>query len=90
MNPQKTKILIGIKKTKSLLAKIQTMVEKDTYCIDIMQQTLAAMGLLKGVHSQLMEGHLASCFSEAMKTGRAAKKQKMVDEILTVSRLSNK
>jgi DNA-binding FrmR family transcriptional regulator len=90
MNPKKEKTLIGLKKAQSLLGKIQKMVEGDSYCIDIMQQNLAVMGLLKGVHKQLMEGHLESCFSRAMETGSAAKKQEMVEEILTVSRLANK
>ncbi len=90
MNDQKAKTLIGLKKAHSLLGKLQKMVENDEYCIDIMQQNLAAMGLLKGVHQLLMEGHLSSCFSTAMETGSSTKKQQMVAEILRVSRLSNK
>jgi DNA-binding FrmR family transcriptional regulator len=44
---QKTKKLIAIKKTRSLIDKIAQMVEKDEYCIDIMQQNLAAIGLMR-------------------------------------------
>ena len=90
MHPKKEKTLIGLKKAHSLLAKIQKMVEQDAYCIDIMQQNLAAMGLLKSVHKLLMEGHLQSCFSRAMDTGSGAKKQQMITEILAVSKLANK
>jgi len=90
MNQQKEKTLIGFKKASSLLAKIIAMVESDQYCIDIMQQNLAAIGLLKSAHQQILEGHLTHCFKEAMDTTSAAKKQKMVEEIMSVTRMANK
>jgi len=90
MNPQKEKTIIGFKKAHSLLAKILKMVENDEYCIDIMQQNLAAMGLLKSAHKLLMEGHLKSCFSNAMDSSSPTKKQQMITEILGVTRLANK
>ncbi|MBU0722784.1 metal-sensing transcriptional repressor, partial [Patescibacteria group bacterium] len=46
MQNQKNKILINFKKTQSLLGKIIKMVDSNEYCIDIMQQNLAAIGLL--------------------------------------------
>jgi len=90
MNDQKAKSVFGLKKALSLLKKLIDMVEHDEYCIDIMQQNLAAMGLLKGVHKLLMEGHLKSCFSNAVDSSSPAKKQQMIMEILAVSRLANK
>ncbi len=90
MNEKKEKTLIGLKKTRSLLDKIIKMVEQDEYCINIMQQALAAIGLLKGVVKLLMEGHLRSCFSRAIDSGNAARKQEMIEEILAVSQLANK
>lgn len=90
MNAQKQKTLIGIKKAQSLLDKIVTMVEQDEYCIDIMQQTLSVIGLLKGVGKLLLEGHLRSCFSRAIDSGNATRKKEMIEEILTISQLANK
>jgi len=66
------------------------MVEKDQYCIDIMQQNLAAIGLLKSAHQQLMENHLNTCFKKAMSSRSAGHKQKMIQEILASTRLFNK
>ncbi len=86
----KEKTLIGFKKAKSLLEKIINMVEEDKYCIDVMQQNLAAVGLLRSAHEKLMEGHLNSCFISAMESGNKKKKQQMVDEILKVTKLYNK
>ena len=87
---ENNKTLISYKKAKSLLEKIITMMEKGEYCIDIMQQNLAVIGLLKSAHQMLMEGHLNTCFKNAMKTSNEARKQKMIDEILKVSKWANK
>lgn len=86
----KSKSLINFKKTQSLLSKILEMVEKDNYCIDIMQQNLAAIGLLKSAHQMLMEKHLNTCFKKAMGTTNEKRKQEMTDEILKVTKLFNK
>jgi CsoR family transcriptional regulator, copper-sensing transcriptional repressor len=90
MNTQKEKTLINFKKAKSCLEKIITMAEADKYCIDIMQQNLAVIGLLRSAHEMLMEGHLNSCFKDAMASKNEKKKQEMTEEILRVTRLFNK
>ena len=90
MTEHKEKTLINFKKTQSLINKIIEMVEKDEYCIDIMQQNLAAQGLLKSAHQMLMENHLNTCFSRAMKAKNEKLKQNMVKEILNVTKLSHR
>lgn len=82
------KIIISLKKARSLTDKIIEMIEGKEYCIDIMQQNLAAIGLLKSAHQQLLEKHLNSCFKNAMAAKNDALKQKMIDEIVKVSRLA--
>ena len=83
----KQKILIGLKKAESLLKKITSMVEGDGYCVDIMQQNLAVIGLLRSVHSQVMKDHLSSCFIEGMNSKDRRKQQQLVEEIIKVNRL---
>ena len=90
MTKSKEKTLINFKKAKSLLNKIEIMVHEDKYCIDIMQQNLAVIGLLKSAHQMLMEGHLNSCFKNAMATKNNKRKQEMIDEILKLSKIANK
>jgi len=85
-----TKTMISFKKAKSHLEKVIQMVEDEKYCIDIMQQNLAVIGLLKSAHQQLMEGHLNSCFKNAMKTNNEKRKQEMIEEILKVSKIANR
>ncbi|OGD62405.1 hypothetical protein A2215_02900 [Candidatus Berkelbacteria bacterium RIFOXYA2_FULL_43_10] len=90
MDKKSEKTLINFKKAKSHIEKIIKMIEDGDYCIDIMQQNLAVIGLLKSAHHMLMEGHLNTCFKNAMKTNNETRKQKMVAEILKVSKLANK
>ena len=87
---QKEKSLINLKKAQGLISKISEMVENNEYCIDIMQQNLAAIGLLKSAHQMLMEGHLSNCFKKAMGSKNEKRKQEMIQEILDVSKLANK
>ena len=86
----KEKALINFKKAQSLLAKIADMTEKNEYCMNIMQQNLAVIGLLRSAHEMLMENHLNSCFKNAMASKNEKKKQEMTDEILKVTKLFNK
>ena len=86
----KEKALIGFKKAHSLLAKIIQMTEDGEYCVDIMQQDLAVIGLLRSAHEMLMENHLNSCFANAMASKNEKKKKEMTEEILKVTKLFNK
>lgn len=90
MTIQKRKSIINFKKAQSLLARIIKMVEEDQYCVDIMQQNLAVIGLLKSAHQSLMENHLNTCFKKAMESASQKKKQTMIEEILKVINLLNR
>ena len=90
MTKAKQKIIISLKKAKSLTEKLIEMTSKGEYCINIMQQNLAAIGLLKSAHQMLMESHLNSCFKNAMASKNQKKKQEMTEEILKVTKLFNK
>ena len=70
-----------------MIAKIVDMIEKNEYCIDIMQQNLAVIGLLKSAQQMLMQKHLNSCFKKAMAAGSEKTKQDMINEILQVIKL---
>lgn len=90
MENKKQKTLINFKKTSGLLLKIIQMIEDNQYCINVMQQNLAAIGLLRSAHEMLMENHLNTCFKRAMSTKNESKKKQMIEEILKVTRLFNK
>jgi len=90
MNEERGKIIIGLKKAHSLVGRIIKMTESGDYCIDIMRQNLAAIGLLRAAHEGLMKNHVNGCFKSALASGSPAKQRKMTDEILQVTNLFNK
>ena len=87
---EKQKTLINFKKAQSSIAKIIKMIEGDEYCINIMQQNLAVIGLLKSAHQMLMENHLNTCFRKAIAAKDERRKRAMTKEILRVTNLFNK
>lgn len=82
--------LTNFKKARSHVDKIISMIEEDKYCVDLMQQNLAVIGLLRSAHSMLMEGHLRGCFTDAFNSKNAKKREEMIEEILKVTKLYNK
>ena len=87
-NKQKT--ITNLKKAKTHIEKIISMVEWDIYCVNIMQQNLAVIGLLKSAHQMLMEWHLNCCFKKAIESKNKNRHEEMVQEILQVTKLLNK
>ncbi|MEI7425704.1 MAG: metal-sensing transcriptional repressor [Candidatus Moraniibacteriota bacterium] len=81
-------ISIGLKKARTHLAKVILMLEEGEYCVSIMQQNLAVIGLLKSANDKLLKRHLNSCFMSAMQGTNENKKQKMILEILQLSKIN--
>ena len=83
-------IKVGLKKAQTHLGKVINMVDDKEYCIDIMQQNLAIIGLLKSANQKMLADHLHNCFAKAMKTSNEARKKEMIDEILQLRRICGK
>ncbi|MFA6285162.1 MAG: metal-sensitive transcriptional regulator [Parcubacteria group bacterium] len=79
-------IVIALKKAHSHLGNVIKMVEEKEYCVDILQQNLAVIGLLKSANNKLLERHLNSCFVNAMRSKNEKRKQEMINEILSINK----
>jgi DNA-binding FrmR family transcriptional regulator len=86
----KKKILTNLRKASSLLKKVTDMVENDHYCIEVMQQNLAIIGLLRSAHEKLMSNHFNTCFKSAILAKNEKKQKQMTEEILKVINIYNK
>jgi DNA-binding FrmR family transcriptional regulator len=63
---------------------IKGMIEKDTYCDDVLTQIAAAQSALGGVAKLLLEGHLKTCVIERIQAGE----DEVVEELLyTINKL---
>mgnify|MGYP001567664739 CR=1 FL=1 len=73
------KVAIAMKKAKSSLDKVLKMIGEGKYCIDVIQQNLAVIGLLRSANTALLEGHVNNCIKNAVNQ----KNNKRVDEMMT-------
>lgn len=84
-NPElQKKLLLSIKKTRGTLDKVAQMIEEDAYCADIGQQINAAMGLLRGVNTELMKNHLLCCGKNDLSNKDNKKGEKFVEEFARI------
>ena len=80
----KDKTLKQLKRAEGMLKKVITMAEEDRYCIDLLQQTLAVIGLMKGANKLILENHLNACFKSGMKTAGEKRQKELIAELLNV------
>jgi len=87
MNTNKQKLIRRLKIVEGQVRGLQEMIEKDTYCIDVITQTSAIKQALSSVEDVLMESHLGHCVINQIKKGQT---DKATSEILKVYQLKRK
>lgn len=68
---------------------VQRMVETDAYCIDVIRQISALQGALSKVSQLVLQEHLNSCVTEAVRGDNAARREQVLDEIANVFEHAN-
>ena len=81
------KLIKRLKIIEGQVRGLQEMIEKGTYCIDIITQTSAVKQALSGVEDALMESHLGTCLVHQIQKGQT---KKATEEILKVYGLKRK
>ncbi|MBI5139505.1 metal-sensitive transcriptional regulator [Candidatus Nomurabacteria bacterium] len=87
MQNNKQKLIRRLKIIEGQIRGLQNMVEKDSYCVDVITQTSAVKQGLSNVEDILMESHLGHCVVNQIKKGQTDKATK---EILKVYQLKRK
>lgn len=64
----KKDVLPRLKKIEGQIRGIQRMIEKERYCIDILNQVTAAQRALDQVNLKIMRRHIESCVTDAIKS----------------------
>ena len=82
------KAIVWIKKAKSSLEKVIKMIEEDKYCIDIIQQNLAVIWLLKSANLNLLESHMHCCVSNAFLSKDKEEIDKKLEELLKIIKVA--
>ena len=82
----KKKAIRRLKILEGQIRGLQKMVEKEEYCVDILQQTSAVKQALSGIEDLILENHLSTHVIEQIKSGRAAKATKEIIKIYKLSK----
>jgi len=74
----KEKLMLRLKKIEGQIRGINSMVEKDKDCMDVLNQVNSAIGALRGVWNKVLEDHLKGCIAKAALNHD----ERMVDELV--------
>lgn len=83
----KKRALRRLKILEGQIRGLQNMIDKEEYCIDILQQSLAIKNALSSVEDLILENHLSTHVIEQIKSGNVQKPKK---EILKIYKLSKR
>ncbi len=72
------------------LEGIKKMIENDEYCIDIIKQNKAVIAAIEKVNEMILENHLNTCVTKAIKGKSAKERKKKIKEILELFKNSEK
>ncbi|MDQ0089352.1 DNA-binding FrmR family transcriptional regulator [Paenibacillus anaericanus] len=74
----KSNLTSRLNRIEGQIRGIKGLIEKDTYCDDVLNQIAAAQSALNSVARLLLEGHMKSCVIERIQAGE----DDVVDELL--------
>ena len=78
----RAQLLRRLSRMEGQVRGVARMIERDEYCIDILQQTSALRAAVDAVSLLLMEDHVAGCLATAVKTGDATAYTEEVMEVV--------
>jgi len=81
MKADKGKATRLLKTARGQLDGLIKMVEEDRYCIDISNQLMATIAILRKVNRDVIQAHLESCVVDAFQTGQEREK---IEEIMGI------
>ena len=76
--------LSSLRRIRGQVKGIETMIEKEKYCIDIIIQIHAAVHALYRVGEKVLAKHLEYCVTEAFMKSRKKEKAEKIKEIMKV------
>ena len=85
-----TEVVRRLKSVEGHVRGVQRMIEDDAYCIDVVNQIVAIQRALKKVSTMVLDAHLHSCVTDAMRDPEGQGRAKVLDELLQVFEASGK
>jgi DNA-binding FrmR family transcriptional regulator len=77
-------VLKRLKNIEGHIKGIETMVENDSYCIDVIRQIHAVQSALEKVSGIILDGHLHSCLITAVRGENPDERERVLAEIADI------
>jgi DNA-binding FrmR family transcriptional regulator len=84
MDEKTTKIVNRLKSIEGHVRGVEKMIEDDTYCIDIVKQIEAIQAALQKVNALVLDRHLHTCVTTAIRGNDPKERERVIDEIMEV------
>jgi CsoR family transcriptional regulator, copper-sensing transcriptional repressor len=86
----RTAMLRRLQSVEGHVRGIARMVEEDKYCIDVIRQVEAVQAALGKINQLILENHLRTCVTTAIRGDDPARREAAIGEILEVFATGNK
>ncbi len=80
----RTQILNRLKSVDGHLRGVIKMVDEDAYCMDVIKQLQAVQGAIGRVNALLLQDHLQSCVTTAIRGEEAGERERVIGELLAL------
>ncbi|KAB2866614.1 MAG: metal-sensitive transcriptional regulator [Anaerolineae bacterium] len=85
-----TNVVNRLKSVSGHINGIITMLEEDRYCIDIIKQIQATQAALARVSELILENHLDTCLTTAIRGDDPNERERVLAEVMEVFRTENR
>jgi DNA-binding FrmR family transcriptional regulator len=90
MDEETNKIVNRLKSVEGHVRGVERMVEQDAYCIDIVKQIEAIQAALQKVSALVLDRHMHTCVTTAIRGDDPAERERVIGEIMEVFNAKSK
>jgi DNA-binding FrmR family transcriptional regulator len=84
MDDETKKLINRLKSIEGHVRGVEKMIEDDAYCIDIVNQISAVQSALSKVSALVLDRHLHTCVTTAIRGDDPDERERVIDEIMGV------
>ena len=66
------------------MGAVVRMLDEDAYCVDVIKQTQAIQKALDKLNALILERHLGSCVTTAIRSNKPKERERVIKELLDV------
>jgi DNA-binding FrmR family transcriptional regulator len=86
----RAKIVTRLRSVAGHVRGVERMVDEGAYCVDVMRQILAIQRALDRINALVLEDHLQTCASTAIRSDDPRQRERTIAELLEVFEMSSR